>query len=470
MQRTLVWFRYDLRLEDNPALAEASTRGEVIPVFIWSPFEEREWMPGHNSRIWLRHSLEALQASFQAQKSRLILRTGSSLKELLALVKETQADALFWNRRYEPASIERDQKVREAFQNVCEVKTFNASLLVEPGEVMTRDGKPFQVFTPFWKTALKLAPFDPLAKKPSLQSPSKWPHSLDLDQLALPYEKLPSWEVGEAAAHRLLKTFVQKKLSDYATRRDYPFLDGVSNLSPHLHFGEISPRQVWKGVSEQEGGASFVRQLFWREFAYHLLVYFPQTPLEALRPAFNQFPWIDSPTSLQAWQKGLTGYPFVDAGMRQLIQTGTMHNRVRLVVASFLTKDLLIPWQEGARWFWEWLVDADLANNTLGWQWTAGCGADAAPYFRIFNPVSQGMKFDPEGLYIKRYVPELSRLSSEWIHAPWMASDAVLKEAGVELGKTYPNPIIDHVFARERALKAFEKIKKVRHENSYHRQ
>lgn len=460
MKSTLVWLRQDLRLEDNPALAEAAMRGEVIPIFIWAPEEEGEWEPGYKSRVWLRRSLQSIDQSLRSKKSKLILRAGSSLNELLKLVKETQADALFWNRRYEPASIERDLHVQAALEKVCEVKTFNASLLVEPWEVLTRQGKPFQVFTAFWKTALKSAPFAAVAKEPSLRPPKQLPPSLSLDQLSLPEDQLEGWEIGEAAAQRQLSHFVKERLSDYDAKRDYPELEGVSNLSPYLHFGEISPRQIWEAVSSMKGDETFLRQLFWREFAYYLLVHFPATPGHALRPAFNHFPWINSSKALNAWKAGLTGYPFVDAGMRQLLKTGSMHNRVRMVVASFLTKDLLIPWQEGAKWFWETLVDADLANNTLGWQWTAGCGADAAPFFRIFNPVLQGEKFDPEGDYIKRYVPELSKLSSKWIQKPWEAPDLVLKEAGIELGKTYPKPLIDHAFARERALQAYENIKK----------
>ncbi|MCH9628027.1 MAG: Deoxyribodipyrimidine photo-lyase [Chlamydiales bacterium] len=432
--KILVWFRQDFRLTDNPALAAAARAGEVIPVFIWSPKEEGRWCPGYQSQVWLHHTLKAFPLS-------LVIRQGPTLPTLQELIQQTGAEALYFNRCYEPKGIERDLKVINALS--IAVKTFNASLLVEPWEISTKEEKPYQVFTPFWKTALKHAPFKPGGKS-SFRMPDQLPAS---DLLDLPDEPL-DWEVGERAAQRRLTHFIQEAANRYQVDRDRPDLDGVSQLSPYLHFGEIGPRQVWARVHEYP---TFARQLFWREFAYHLLFHFPSTPDEPLRSQFALFPWAEDAHMLQAWKKGKTGYPIVDAGMRQLLQTGWMHNRVRMIVASFLTKDLLVPWQKGAKWFWERLVDADLANNTLGWQWTAGCGADAAPYFRIFNPVSQGKKFDPEGNYVLRFVPELASVPSQFIHAPWEWSEKV---------SDYPGPIVDHQWARTRALNAYEEVKK----------
>ncbi len=431
--KKLVWFRRDFRLTDNPALTAAAGAGEIIPVFIWSPKEEGSWQPGSRSCAWLRQTLEVFEWP-------LVIRQGAALPVLKELVKESGADGLYFNRCYEPALLKRDQKIIDSLG--IEVKTFNASLLVEPWEVETKQGKPYQVFTPFWKSALKHGPFIPKGKaKPTF--PKRLPRSEKLD---LPDEPL-CWEIGEKGAHKQLRHFLKSGLANYDTLRDRPDMDGVSCLSPYLHFGEIGPRQIW---AEAKKNLSFIRQLFWREFAHHLIYHFPMIPDHPLRANFAEFPWLEGGKELKAWKEGRTGYPIVDAGMRQLLKEGWMHNRVRLIVASFLTKDLLIPWQEGAKWFWEKLVDADLANNTLGWQWTAGCGADAAPFFRIFNPVTQSKKFDPDGAYIRKFVPELAHLPTKWIHAPWEIGEKI---------SGYPQPIIEHNFARMRALKAFEKVK-----------
>lgn len=433
--KILVWFRHDLRLTDNAALLEAAEIGEVIPVFIWSPEEEGKWKPGHQSQVWLRKSLQAFPIP-------IVYRHGSALPVLKELIRETGAEAVYFNRRYEPAIIKRDLELIDRLD--IQVKTFNASLLIEPWEVCTKGEKPFQVFTSFWKTASKHAPFSPLGRaKPCL--PKKLPRS---DHLDLPNEPL-SWEVGEKAASQRLNQFIKTAIQDYSTLRDRPDQEGVSRLSPYLHFGEIGPREIWTKTREFP---VFSRQLFWREFAYHLLFHFPHTAEEPLRENFTRFPWAEDAKNLKKWKEGKTGFPLVDAGMRQLLETGWMHNRVRMVAASFLTKDLLIPWQEGAKWFWERLVDADLANNTLGWQWTAGCGADAAPYFRIFNPVTQAEKFDPEGNYIRTFIPELRNVPTKWIYAPWESPEKI---------PGYPMPILDHHAARERALKAFEKVKRI---------
>lgn len=355
-----------------------------------------------------------------------------------------------------------------------EVESFNGSLLFEPWKVSTGSGNPYKVYTPFWKNVK-----DRSVQRPeesdltNLQNrgPEKWPSSLRLGAFnLLPearwYEKLESvWTPSELSARQRLQQFIKEDLEDYTDNRNFPSVSGTSGLSPYLHFGHISPRQIWwtvkdSGKASGKGGTTFLKEIVWREFAYHVLFHFPDTPESPLRAEFKEFPWDKDSEVLKRWQEGRTGYPLVDAGMRQLYEEGWMHNRVRMVVASLLVKHLLQPWQEGARWFWYTLVDGDLASNTLGWQWAGGCGADAAPYFRIFNPMTQSEKFDAEGDYIRRYVPELSKLEAPHIHTPWEASDSVLEAAGIRLGEDYPNPIIEHKAGRERALKAFEAVKK----------
>jgi deoxyribodipyrimidine photo-lyase len=480
---TLVWFRQDLRLDDNPALAAAVERagadGAVVAVFIDSDAEEGAWRPSAASRWWLHQSLAALDRQLRALKSRLVLRQGPALDALLALVKETGATAVLWNRRYEPAAIARDTQVKRSLQQArLTAESFNAALLYEPWQIATKQAKPFQVFTAYWKACRAVgAPQPPRRRPKDLPAPKRWPRSLELDELKLE----PTidwagglgemWQPGEEGASQRLARFLKHGLSEYQEHRNLPSLaDSSSQLSPHLHFGEIGPRQVWHAVKDlldrneklppkaRQSAEVFLTEIGWREFAHHLLFRFPQTTDEPLRERFVAFPWRKDTKGLRAWQRGQTGYPFVDAGMRQLWHTGWMHNRVRMIVASFLTKHLLLPWQAGARWFWDTLVDADLANNTLGWQWTAGCGADAAPYFRIFNPVSQGKQFDASGDYVRQWVPELAKLPDRWIHRPWEAPQGVLADSGVTLGKTYPRPIVDQSEARQRALDAFKQL------------
>ena len=439
----LVWFDRDLRLADNPALHAAAAAGHpIVPVFFWAPEDEGPWPPGAASQWWLHQSLAALSASLAARQSALILRRGPCAQALTALAAETDAAAVFWNRRYEPAAIARDRAVESTLRaRGIETHICAGNLLFEPGSVLSSTGKPFQVFTAFWRACQAMPePPKPHHAPATLSSPRRRPSSLRLADLRL--EPAVDWAAGlretwcpgEAPARARLKAFLGAALDRYSVERDRPDRAGTSRLSPHLHFGEISARRLWHALRASPAAEPFLRQLAWREFSYHLLFHFPRTPAEPLRPDFRSFPWRMDARALKAWTRGLTGYPLVDAGMRELWRTGWMHNRVRMLAASFLVKHLLISWQEGAAWFWDTLVDADLANNTMGWQWTAGCGADAAPYFRVFNPTLQAKKFDPDGAYIRRWVPELA-------------------------DRSYPPAIIDHDLARRRALAALASMK-----------
>jgi deoxyribodipyrimidine photo-lyase len=477
---TIVWFRQDLRLQDNRALAAALERGgAVLPLYILDDRGEGAWPMGGAARWWLHHALAALEAGLRERGSRLILATGDSGELLRRLVASTGAGAVYWNRRYEPAAIARDSVIKaELTAAGLEVKSFNGALLHEPHTIQNKQGKPFQVFTPYWKHCLTL-PVSPALKLAAgpIAAPAKWPQSPELAELnLLPTIKWDAgfgatWQPGEAGAAARLKKFTARAMDAYADARNLPDRDGTSMLSPWLHFGELSPRQVWAAVEARSkesgvfpssnGARVFLSEIGWREFAHHLLFHFPHTPERPLRAEFEKFSWADDAggKKLRAWQRGQTGYPIVDAGMRQLWQTGWMHNRVRMVVASFLVKHLRLNWTHGAAWFWDTLVDADLASNTLGWQWSAGCGADAAPYFRVFAPVLQGVKFDGDGDYVRRWVPELAKLPADYIHAPWEAPAAVLARAGVELGKNYPGPIVNHAAARAAALAAFKQLR-----------
>jgi deoxyribodipyrimidine photo-lyase len=473
----IVWFRQDLRLDDNLALHAALRHGgPTIPVFVWSPEEEADWAPGGASRWWLHQSLASLDTELRQRGSRLVLHQGNTLSVLQELVCQTGARAVFWNRRYEPAVVARDAGITTALrQQGLTAESYNAGLLFEPSEVCTTQGHPFKVFTPFWKACLALPePAEPLAVPPRLSAPGTWPDTLPLASLELE-PKIDwaagiraAWRPGEPDARQQAEHFLDGALAAYAEARDRPDLPSSSRLSPYLHYGEISPRRLWHLVQEASyggtggtrGAEAYLRELGWREFAYHLLAHFPHTVDAPLRVEFAAFPWRDDSEMLRAWQRGRTGYPLVDAGMRELWTTGWMHNRVRMVVASFLVKDLLISWQAGARWFWDTLVDADLANNTLGWQWTSGCGADAAPYFRIFNPVLQGLKCDPQGDYVRHWIPELAALPEARIHQPWAVPPEILATAGAALGHTYPPPIVDHRQARGRALAALATIQR----------
>lgn len=467
----IVWFRKDLRLQDNPAIAAAVERGYcIIPLYIHAPHEEGNWPQGGASRWWLHHALRDLAEQIRAAGGNLIIRQGESEKVIVDMLKSSGATVVLWNRRYEPAIIARDAGIKAKIKELgYEVESFNASLLREPHTVANQSGTPFKVFTPFFKYCQTLSEPEPFDYDTGNISFDKYSDSDSLESLKLlpkiPWDKefYRFWVPTRQGALDRLNTFIAEWASSYQDKRNRPDLDGTSRLSPFLHFGQIGPREVVaalkRGIGTLDKGAHvFLSEIYWREFAYHILYHFPSTPEQPLRTEFERFPWVENDALLRLWQRGQTGYPIVDAGMRQLWQTGWMHNRVRMIVASLLVKHMLIPWQAGTQWFWDTLVDADIASNTLGWQWTAGCGADAAPYFRVFNPIIQGEKFDPDGDYVRAYVPELARLPKAYIHRPWEAPVNILAYAGVKLGQTYPLPVIEHSEGRARALQAFDAL------------
>ena len=477
---TLLWFRQDLRIDDNSAVAAAIERGApIVPVLIWAPQEEGNWQPGGATKWWLHHALADLGAQFAEIGLRLIIRDArenSSLETLLELAQQTKADSVFWNRRHEPLLAKRDAEVKCGLEAAgISTGSRESSVLFAPETIANKSGKPFKVFTPMWKHPQTLEMPAPVrVKSAAAKAPAKWPASAQLGSLRL----LPKigWDSGISefwgtpsrnAALKHLRKFIRSGAESYPELRDSPSDDGTTRLSPYLHLGQVGVREMWGMLANasnrsNEFDTGIMRQIIWREFAHHLLHHFPHIPQQPLRPEFSLFPWEEDSAMLRRWQHGETGYPIVDAGMRQLWQTGWMHNRVRMIVGSLLVKHLLQHWVEGARWFWDTLVDADLANNTLGWQWIGGCGADAAPYFRIFNPIIQGEKFDPDGKFVSRYVPELKNVPAKCIHQPWKLGDLDLSGMGVVLGRDYPAPIIEHSAGRKRALVAFQKLKSSR--------
>ena len=461
---TIWWLRQDLRIEDNPALAWAAERGRVLPVYIVDDKAGRAL--GGASQWWLTQSLAALRKHVPV-----IVRKGRVETVLRALIDEIDANGVVWNRCYEPWAVHRDTDLKALLKDEVgvEVQSFNAALLHEPWEVRTGAGTEFKVYTPFWKACLQKE-----VQAPCPTPAIDWVTGVKSDTVAFyPVKGQPDWakgwekewEAGEAGAMRALKRFIKDGLAHYAEGRDLPAQDFTSKLGAHLHFGEIGPRQVWAEVRKHAGknAEKFLAEIGWREFCSHLLFHYPTMVDSNWKRDFDNYPWRelkgDAKAQFEAWKQGKTGYPIVDAGMRQLWQTGWMHNRVRMIAASFLIKHLRIDWREGEKWFWDTLVDADAANNACGWQWVAGSGADASPYFRIFNPMMQGAKFDPKGEYVKRWCPELKGLPKEYVHAPWEASSGMLEDCGVVLGKDYPKPIVDHAKARAAALAGYAKVK-----------
>lgn len=464
MSKALLWFRQDLRLHDNPALkAACEHHAQIIPLYI------KELIPsvamGGAQKWWLYHSLQSLKQSLLTVGLNLFLKQGDPLLLLIALIKEHKIEAVYWNRCYEPAHRQRDQRIKEELTQLgIKVVSYNGSLLNEPWEILNKQNEYFKVFTPYWQHCLRQIPL----KITAGLSISRWPSLADIasDELES-WQLLPQkpnwaagfskyWQPGEKGALAQLNRFLTHHLNDYKHQRNEPCEEATSRLSPHLHFGELSPQQIWLQVqhklnepSTNLGSAqNFLTELGWREFSYYLLYHVPTLSAINYKASFNSFVWQNNLELLKLWQKGLTGYPIVDAGMRELWHTGFMHNRVRMIVASFLTKDLLIDWRYGADWFWDTLVDADLASNSASWQWVAGSGADAAPYYRIFNPTLQGEKFDPNGQYVKRWIPELKSVPKKWIHTPWQYANL-----------NYPKPIIDHAVARQRALERYKQMK-----------
>lgn len=467
--RSIMWFRQDLRLDDNPALSAAIHRGQVLPLYILD--DDPDWNLGGASRWWLHESLKALNESLN---NNLWILEGDAREILPGFAEEQEVAHIFWNRCYEPHRSNSDRTLKEQLsEKGIDVQSYNGNLMWEPWENLKQDGSPYKVFTPFYKNAIAeqltlAAPkdqFESIETVPCVQDATR------IEELRLLpknnwYIKISSsWTPGEAGAHKRLEDFLNAGMSNYREGRDFPALQSVSRLSPHLHFGEISPRRAAQAVrhfggidTAEEQAEHFIRELAWREFSYYSLYHFPNLTQSNIKSQFDRFPWRRDDESVSLWQQGQTGFPLIDAGMRELWQTGYMHNRVRMIVASFLIKNLMIHWQEGARWFWDCLVDADLANNSCSWQWVAGSGADAAPYFRIFNPVTQSQKFDSRGEYIRKFLPELCKLSNKAIHDPSSASTAELHEAGVILGENYPHRMVDLKESRARALDAYKSL------------
>lgn len=470
MKTGIFWFRNDLRLHDNPALVKAAQDKQLLLVYILDTDPEQSHPIGSASKWWLHHALNALQAQLDSQ---LIVTQGDPKTILLELCERYSCDSVYWNRAYDPSSIKRDTDIKQSLKQAnIDASSANGSLLWEPMQVLKKDGTPYKVFTPYYRKGClaKEAPRYPV-EKPRLKL-LKHNENRDVESLNL-LPKIPwdsemrrLWDVSENGAKDKLEQFIKESLNGYDERRNLPAVKGTSHLSAYLRFGLISPNQAWYAVNDQfqqkglsKAADTFLSELGWREFSYYLLFHFPHIQSKNFNAKFDNFPWLNDATALRKWQRGETGIPIVDAGMRELWKTGYMHNRVRMIVGSFLVKNLMIDWRNGERWFWDCLLDADHASNAASWQWVAGSGADAAPYFRIFNPILQGEKFDKQGEYVKRFCPELVNLPAKYIHKPWEAPSAILEQAQVKLGENYPQPIVDLKMSRQRALDAFASIK-----------
>lgn len=450
MKTAIVWHLADLRTDWNPALSYAlQENDQILPLYIFDPSAQSF---GASTLWWLSYALDDLEKSYKAHGAHLCIKKGDILKTLSHLMKKTKAETLYFNASFEPKWFKLQEKIAKTFP--CEI--FNGNHLIDPREIEVKPSKPYSVFTPFYKACLKhleIPEKPPLQRKIKSVKEKSDPLHFKADRATEHFEKY--WKPTRKDGLVHLKQFVQTHLSHYHKDRDLPAVEGTSKLSPYLHFGQIGPQEIWHAAKGKE---AFTRQLIWREFGTYFLFHFPKAEKQNWNAKFDRFSWDKNPSRYKKWTEGLTGYPIVDAGMRQLLETGWMHNRLRMIVASFLVKDLFIDWKYGEKWFWEHLVDADKANNILGWQWTAGSGPDAAPYFRIFNPTLQGKRFDPHGEFVKKFVPELKNLPEKWIHHPWDAPEEVLEQAGITLGKNYPKPLVDHAKARQEAMKRFHKI------------
>ncbi len=478
MKKIIVWFRKDLRVHDNPALWEAVLQGTVLPLYIWSEEEEFEYKDSAASKCWLHHSLHSLKQRLAEHGLNLTVRSGRSFEVLTEFISETEADAVFFNSRYEPSIAYRDNEIAKRLtQQGFDIRSYNSHLLFPSEFILNQKAEPYKVFTSFWKRVQQEVVNPPLPIPLDMVGSDTKYRSLHIDELKL----VPSgnWTTklnghmmpGEQNGINQWLAFSTFEPERYVKDRDIPFALGTSLLSPYFASGDLSVKAVWhaaKTLSEasdeplvHESLLAFMRQLVWREFAYHQLIHFPKIDQLPLRNRFMSFPWRTSTEDFNRWKKGLTGYPLVDAGMRELWETGTIHNRVRMVVASFLVKHLLISWKDGHDWFKETLVDLDIAVNAMGWQWVTGSGIDSAPYFRIFNPIIQSEKFDSKGDYIRKWIPELQALPNKHIHRPWEAPIEILEQADIQLGSTYPLPMVEHSFARNRALEAYATIKNI---------
>ena len=465
IQNSIIWFRKDLRIEDNLALQAACAQGAVLPIFIFD--QQTLSNLGQASSWWLYQSLQALNASCDGK---LNFYTGKPEQILLQLAQKYNITQIYFNTIFEPEQLKQDRAIIEHLeQQEITCSTFQSQLLWLPATTIKSDKTPYKVFTPFYRNGClqSIPPRKPITAPTTMNLMFDPNNKTKLEDLGLENKDIDAklsqhWIVSPAAAHAKLQNFIHHELDGYQQNRDFPALPATSHLSPYLHFGQISPHQIWHTVIESKAPAyeidAFLRQLGWREFSYNLLYHFPTLPEQNFQEKFNNFPWLSDTKLLHAWQQGQTGYPIIDAGMRELLQTGYMHNRVRMIVASFLVKNLLLHWHHGRDWFWDKLVDADLANNSASWQWVAGSGVDAAPYFRVFNPVLQGEKFDKDGEYTRKFVPELATLPDKYLHKPWLASESILKACKITLGKDYPQPIVDLESSRKRALAAYKTL------------
>lgn len=467
---SIVWFRRDLRISDNPAIVEASNLGKILPIYILDDCAPNPFKIGGASKIWLHHSLDSLNKSLDGK---LNIYMGKTTEIIELLIDKHGVSNLFCNACYDPWHIKQERSL----QDICtrksiNYKLFNSSYLWAPNQILKSDRTYYKVFTAYKKKSYQSMPRKTIKNTTKINAIVDSGNKISISDLDLiPHDKkwhqkiLGSWNIGESAAHNKLDDFIENQLSGYKNGRDYPIKNQISLLSPHLHFGEISPAQILESVNgighfhaNDSDIEHFLSELIWREFSCYLLHHFNSLHKDNFNDKFNNFPWRNNLKYLKAWQTGNTGYPIIDAGMRQLWETGYMHNRVRMVVASFLVKNLNIHWHKGRDWFWDCLVDADLASNSASWQWVAGCGVDAAPWFRIFNPITQGEKFDKNGDYTRRFVPELKNLPDKYLFKPWAAPKDILKSAGIVLGENYPNPIVDLVASRNNALEAYKKL------------